>query len=352
MRAIRSLIDFDWSAHLQILQGLILATLIANLNLGTACAEPNERAGDAGSSDSLVLLVLPTIENPFFVELEKGFRAGFSQTSGIRIEVRAAAKDSEITVQRQVLTTYFSKYVEGTHPSSLKAVALVPAGSRDELTSQIRSLRERDVPVFLLDGKIERDALVRAHTDYTAYVGSSNRDGGLLGAKLLGRCLPKGGSVLVLNGPPGSEPAAERRAGFMTGVTELKSEKGVNFTVTERIGNWQKSEGNTILDGLLSLGRNFDGIFAANDMMALGAVEAIRTHPEVPRPVVIGFDAVDDARVAVEKGLMAGTVAQDPFLIGKKGAELILSTLRGEVVTKDNSLPVVAVTQKGSCADR
>jgi len=310
------------------------------------------RAGEKDAEKDIVLLILLTTDNPFFADVERGFRAGVKDAANIDLHVRVGAKDREIMFERQILETYYSKYVEGVKDSRIKAVALIPAGADDELTAPIRSFRDAKIPVFIMDGKINAAALSRAHTDYTAYLGSSNRDGGRLAAELISRCLPRGGRVLVLNGTPASEPAVERRAGFIEKITELGQANSISYEFAERIGNWKRAEGHALVDGFYSLGKGFDGIFAANDMMALGALEAVRKYPDAKPPVIVGFDAVDEVRQLVKEGKIAGTIAQDPYRIGNETAQLVMQVLAGKTVPKDTAIPVLTVTEKGGCAYR
>jgi len=154
---------------------------------------------------------------------------------------------------------------------------------------------------------------------------------------------------LVLNGISGAEPAHERRAGFLEKVAELKEQGVVDYEITERTANWKRTEGRSIMDGLLALGRHFDGIFAANDMMALGVVEAYRQAPEHELPLVVGFDAIDDARQAVKEKKFIATMAQDPYEMGKRGVEFAYKVLQGESVEKDTYIAVKAVHNEELC---
>ena len=64
-----------------------------------------------------------------------------------------------------------------------------------------------------------------------------------------------------------------------------------------------------------------DTVFACNDMMALGAVEAIRAAGKTGTIRVVGFDAVDDARKAIADGTMVASVAQFPDEMGRVAVE-------------------------------
>jgi len=71
-------------------------------------------------------------------------------------------------------------------------------------------------------------------------------------------------------------------------------------------------------------------VFAANDTMALGAVEAIRAAGKTKQILVVGVDGVPDARKAILAGRMTASVAQLPYLIGKRSAELAKLSVHGQ----------------------
>ena len=93
---------------------------------------------------------------------------------------------------------------------------------------------------------------------------------------------------------------------------------------------------------LVSLvGKDAKGVFAHNDEMALGAVEAIGNKDIV----VVGFDSTDDALAAIKKGKMAATVAQKPDLMGATAVETAIKIINGEAVEKSIPVEVELVTK-------
>ncbi|WP_331666687.1 substrate-binding domain-containing protein [Lacrimispora sp.] len=92
----------------------------------------------------------------------------------------------------------------------------------------------------------------------------------------------------------------------------------------------------SVMENILQADGDIKGVFAHNDEMALGAVEAIASTGKDIK--VVGFDATDDARKAVEDGTMAATVAQQPELMGKTAVETAISIMEGKSVEK--SIPV------------
>jgi ABC-type sugar transport system substrate-binding protein len=96
---------------------------------------------------------------------------------------------------------------------------------------------------------------------------------------------------------------------------------------------------------MLQAHADIDTVFACNDIMALGAVEAIAAAGKTGKIRVLGFDAIDDARKAIADGRMAATVAQFPREMGKVAVESAVKALRGETQPADIGVRIGLVTR-------
>lgn len=92
------------------------------------------------------------------------------------------------------------------------------------------------------------------------------------------------------------------------------------------------------MENILQSNDDIVALFAHNDEMALGAVEALEAQGMLDDVIVVGFDATDDARAAVEEGRMEATVAQQPKLISERAIEAVIDILEGNDV--DEFIPV------------
>ena len=79
-------------------------------------------------------------------------------------------------------------------------------------------------------------------------------------------------------------------------------------------------------------------VFACNDMMALGAVEAISAADRTGDIIVVGFDAVQDALDAIEAGSMNASIAQNPYEMGRLAIEYAHRITMGESI--ESYIPV------------
>lgn len=321
-----------------------LAVMFCCLVLLTFSIGCNSEESQSSESAQNILLILKTRDNPFFASVAEGVRAGLdSLFVESNLIIRAGETESDVTSQRKFLEQFYQQYAREGSEGSLAGVLLTPSGSSQALTTYIQRFRDKGVPVILVDTKIEAAALEATNSDYDAFVGSDNYQGGRLAADLIHRALPRGGRILQLNGAQGHETAEARRRGFSDGISELSDTLGVDYEIIERTASWRRSEPRSIVDGMLSLGQTIDGIFAANDQMALGAVEAMRQHNQVGSVPIVGFDAIDEAVAAVKDGVLFATIAQNPYEMGRRAATVLHALVRDETVKKDTVIPVAPV---------
>lgn len=106
--------------------------------------------------------------------------------------------------------------------------------------------------------------------------------------------------------------------------------------MASQTANFNRVEGLSVTENMLQANPDIKGIFAHNDEMALGAIEALNGK-NIP---VVGFDATEDATKAISEGKMAATVAQKPDLMGSVAVETAVKIMNNETVDKVISVEV------------
>lgn len=320
------------------LRNLLITLLMA---CTISCSACKHESHTAKAPQPVILVMLYEYNNDFFRKIDEGFESALPATlkNNYRIDIRYGSAESAISYQRDVLDQYMAEYLLPDKKPELAAVVITPAGTSDEITAEIKQLKDNHVPVIDVDCKIDSESLKRAKTDCDAFIYTQNEAGGVLAANELAKHLPHGGRILLLNGIMGNVNAIARRTGFVQRLKEIEHKQSGHYVVTERTANWSRSDARSIVDNLLGMGQTFDAIFAANDEMALGAVEALRHAPDLAtKPIVIGFDAIKEAVTAIRKGQMVATIAQDPVGMGERAAIAVAKILRHEAVEKDQML--------------
>ena len=183
---------------------------------------------------------------------------------------------------------------------------------------------EAGIPVITVDRSSNGGEVV-------SFIASDNMAGGMMAGEFIVEKLGGKGKVVELEGVSGTSAARERGEGFNKAIEGTDIE-----VVAKQTADFDRVKGLEVMENILQSQPEIDAVFAHNDEMALGALEAIKASGR--EIMVVGFDATDDAVAAVEAGEMAATVAQQPALIGSMGVETAMKVLNGESI--EASVPV------------
>lgn len=185
------------------------------------------------------------------------------------------------------------------------------------------------------------DIAVTADVGQVAHIASDNHYGGQIAAQKMAELLGNKGEVLVINNPA-IVSVVDREKGFAEKLAEIAPDVKV---VASQSGDSKREKAQAVAEDLLQAHPNAVGIFAVNDEMALGALQAVIAAGRQDTMNIIGFDASSEGISEIAKGDSAfkATVAQDPVGMGKIVTRTALSVLKGETVDKFIPVPVVLV---------
>jgi len=116
--------------------------------------------------------------------------------------------------------------------------------------------------------------------------------------------------------------------------------------IASQTANWERDQGFNVFQNILQSRPGVQAVFACNDLMALGAIEAMGAAGKQGQVLVVGFDAIDDARAAVRAGTMAASVAQHPEEMGRVAIEKAVALLRGEKLPPTIPVKVELITRE------
>ncbi|QKS72545.1 ribose ABC transporter substrate-binding protein RbsB [Paenalkalicoccus suaedae] len=283
-----------------------------NANEDTDNTSNNAAGNDSGDADYTVGFSISTLNNPFFVTLQEGAEAK-AEELGIEIIMVDAQDDDAKQVND----------VEDLIQQGVDVILINPTDSSSVVTA-VSSANDAGIPVITVDRGADGG-------DVVSHIASDNVAGGEMAGDLLVELLGEGAEVAEIEGIPGSSAARERGEGFNNIATDALS------VVSSQTANFNRAEGLNVMENILQSNPDIVGVFAHNDEMALGALEAAEASG-MDELVIVGFDATDDAVAAVEAGRLAGTVAQQPTLIGEQALETALAFLQDEDV--EDFIPV------------
>lgn len=286
----------------------------------TEAAEAGEEtaAAEEGTAavEGSVGLSLSTLNNPFFVTLSDGAEAKAKEL-GVDLIVVDAGDDS--AKQTSDIEDLISKNI---------AVLIVNPVDSDAVAPAVEDAIEKGIKVIAVDRVVNG-------VDVDCSIASDNVAGAKMAADYLVELAGEGAKTAELEGVNGASATIDRGEGFHS-VADEKLD-----VVASQTANFNRAEGMTVMENMLQANPDIQCVFAHNDEMALGAIEAIGDK-EI---IVAGFDATDDAIEAVKEGTMAATVAQQPDLMGATAVETATKLMAGETVEKTLPVEVSLITK-------
>jgi ribose transport system substrate-binding protein len=270
------------------------------------------------SSNKKIAFVVTTLSNPYFVDMTNAAKEEVAKHPEFTLLVQAPERAVDNERQIEIFETFVTQGVG--------AICVVPSDSKS-IVSAIAKANRANVPVIVLDNKVDEATAKAAGAKMVTFIGSNNFLGGQLAAKHIVEKLAGRGKVAILEGVSGVEAAVQRKAGFLDGIKS----SGLQV-VASQPADWDREKGLNVTQAMLQANPDLGAIFACNDEMALGAVQAIKSAKMKRPPIVVGFDAIKDALDKVQAGEMSATVAQLPGEVGRRGVVAAVDTIEGRPV--------------------
>ena len=302
---------------------VLLLTVAMMLSM-TACRiviDGEEGTAAAGKVDGSIGLSVSTQNNPFFVTLVEGAEAAAAKL-GVKIQTTDAADDA--AKQATDIETLVSSGIE---------VLIVNPVDSDAVAGAVSAAISAGVKVISVDRAVNG-------VEVDCEIASDNVAGAAMATQFIVDTLGEGAIVAELQGITGASAAIDRSAGFHS-VADGKLN-----VVASQTANFDRAQGMSVMENILQGNGDIQAVFAANDEMALGALEAISGSGK--NVLVVGFDATDDAVEAVKAGRMGGTIAQQPALLGATAVENAVKLMSGETIEKNIPVEVTLVTAENA----
>ena len=302
---------------------LVSMLLVLTMLLG-ACGKttetPAENGGEA-AGDLTLGLSLSTLNNPFFVTLRDG-----AQAQADALGAKLVVVDSQDDPAKEAAN------MEDLIQQGVDAILVNPTDA-DAIVPSIQKANAAGIPVFTIDRGASDGEVV-------AHVASDNVAGGKMAAEFLCATIGGSGKVVELQGIAGTSAARDRGEGFNE---YMRASCAGAEIVAQQTANFNRAEGLSVFENILQAQPEITAVFAHNDEMILGAIEAAKAANRADI-VFVGFDAVADAVAAVEAGELAATVAQQPAEIGALGVDAAVKHLGGASVEDYIPVPLSLVT--------
>lgn len=264
--------------------------------------------------------------------MREGIEEG-GKRSGFTLIVQAVASEQDVEPQLSTCLNVLQRNVDALVVAAINATNLLPC---------IREANRRGIPVVDLDANLDPAILQREGLKVAFSISSDNRRAGAQAAEYLVQKSGGGfqGKVLIIEGLAGNPTSAARRDGFRERLQQFASRATV---VASLPGDWDRLKAANITNDVLQRHPDLAAIYAANDTMALGAVEAVFAAGKGGRVLVVGTDGNADAVRSIRAGRLAASVAQLPYLVGYQALENLGKVLQGQNVSARVIVPTLVI---------
>jgi ribose transport system substrate-binding protein len=305
-------------------------------------ALPTQAAALCEKSQIRLVNSMREIAQPYHVNLNKGGRL-FARWAGLEdryvLHLNQGDSDKQIALMRAILATDPACTVFNVEPNA-DVVVKPMVGTADQTGAWIVTHWAHGPGDHPFDG----------HDHWIAHVAVDSRAVGAAVSERLVAAMGGKGGIVVLHGRLDTDPAQKRFAGLKS-VLARHPEVAL---LAEQPANWDRRAAFPIMQAWIAkYADRIRGVWAANDDMALGALEALRAAGLAGRVPVVGVDGIPEAIAAVARGEMTATVSSDAFYQGSIGLAMGVCVLTGQVPPprtwsreqRDYYLRVAVITQ-------
>ncbi|MCQ2437448.1 MAG: sugar ABC transporter substrate-binding protein [Clostridia bacterium] len=278
------------------------------------------------SAEYTIAINLKTLSSEYWQTVKSGCDDAAAEL-GVNIEVQGAAAETEIAEQVAQLETQLA--------ANPDAIIIAPLDG-DAVIGAIEASGYTGLVLFC-----DTDC---AYEGKVSFVGTSNEEaayqGGVYGAAVLGADT----KALIIYGQEGDNTSNLRKAGYERALTEAGLEP-----VAELSGNNTTDGATKVMEDQLNANPDINLVLCHNDDTAIGALNAVQAAG-VEGITIIGFDGNSSAVELIASGDLAGTVAQQPKLMGYLAVQTALAALNGETVDANVVVDTVII-DAANCAE-
>ncbi len=279
-------------------------------------------------------VLMKTLANPFWGAMEQGVKAG-AEAAGVEYYLQAVESDQAAEPQLNTCNTMLERKPAVMITAAINSTILLPC---------LKQANAMNIPVVDLDNNLDPKVTKDAGVNITFHIGSDNEAAGAQGADFVASKVGKDakGPVLIIEGLSGNITGKHRADGF---ANELKKAAPGLEVVASLPGDWDRGKAANITNDILTKYPDLVAIFAANDGMALGAVETVFAAGKGDQVTIVGVDGNSDAVKSIKAGRLTASVAQLPYLVGKQAVENVKKVVEGGKVDEVIYVPTLVLTK-------
>jgi ribose transport system substrate-binding protein len=295
----------------------------------------NKPVQDSSTSNQVakikVTLIMKTLTNPFFIEMEKGARKA-QQESGIDLQVMTASQETSIEQQIQL--------VENQIAAKVDAIVIAP-GDSQRMVPVLKKAQDAGIKIVNIDNRLQAEAVASIGMKPIPFISVDNEKAAYLSAKILADTANLNTEALIIEGIRSADNANKRARGA---EKAFKENPKIRIVAMET-ANWKIDEAYTVAQHVFTDHPKVGLVFCANDMMAIGVLKYLQEANRQDVRVA-GFDALEEVKTAIHNGQMLVTIDQQAAQQGYQGVMTALKLLRNEAVPQEVLIEAKAITAK------
>jgi ribose transport system substrate-binding protein len=294
-------------------------------------------AGGSARADGETIAVFTKNQGPVFAALRAG-AAVAAKNLGVQVVNYVPSTPDSVAEQ--------NKLVDDAIKDKPDAIVFVPV-KFTEAASAVQKINAAQIPLINANEPLVNAAVV-------GYVGTNDVSLGRETGRYLLKAMNGTGSVVILDGPDKALSAEGRGQGFRDVIKEFSDVK----LLDAEPANYQRGQAKQVVTGYLKKFAHVDGILAANDPMAMGAVDALKAANR--KAFVVGINASREVMDLIKSGDVVGSGDYDTFAQGCLAVEMAVRAVRKEnvphelilkptVIDKTNYAPFDQPLEKREC---
>jgi ribose transport system substrate-binding protein len=282
--------------------------VLLSITLMACLLTPGCRRQEAGKK---VIAVIPKGVSHFFWQTIHAGAEAAGKELGVEIMWKGPAQETDYSGQINIVEDAINRRVDG--------IVLAPSHG-DALVPIVERAQKEGIPVTIFDSGINTE-------NYSSYVATDNRKGGVVAAERLAEKLGGKGKIAILGVKAGSVSTDQREQGFKETIEQKYP--GIKI-VAFQYGEADRTKSLDRATDILTTHADLNGVFASNESSTVGAVQAIKQKGLSGKVVLVGFDSSPNLIDDLKAGAIDSLVLQDPFKMGYEGVKAMVAKINGQ----------------------
>ncbi|MFT3704078.1 MAG: sugar ABC transporter substrate-binding protein [Agriterribacter sp.] len=300
--------------------GVLLAAIII---LG-ACNQSGKNTNSNGEKKKVIGATMLSLQSEFVVNVKDAMESRAKEK-----DIELIVNDAERTADKQVqqVETFIAQKVDAIILNPCEVEASSPA---------IEKAKAAGIPIINVNSETS------AKPD--GFVGSRDEEAGEIAMAQIAKLLGGKGNIVMIDGYMGQAAQIKRAIGAKNILAKYPDIK----VLAEQTAEWDRAKGMSLMENWIqSYGDKINAVFAHNDEMGMGALQALEQAKLKDKVIVVSIDAIADALQAVKDGRLNATVFQDSKGQGAGAVDMALQLIKKEPVEKKEVfIPFQLVTKE------